>query len=64
MQVEISVQTVFSAPTVAEMAEVVEELSLGRDQEAERMERMLRLVEELPEHELQSLLDSDGSATD
>jgi acyl carrier protein len=53
--VEIPVQHVFSAPTVREMAIVVDEARLAMDDEMARIDALLRLVEDLPEGTLGDL---------
>ena len=53
--VEVPVQHVFSAPTVREMAIVVDEARLAMDDEMARIDALLRLVEDLPEGTLGDL---------
>jgi amino acid adenylation domain-containing protein len=56
-QIELPVQTVFDAPTIAEMAAAVDKARQALDADVARMEEMLRLVEGLAEDELRNLLE-------
>jgi amino acid adenylation domain-containing protein len=56
-QIELPVQAVFDAPTIAQMAAAVDRARQTLDADVARMEEMLRLVEALPEDELRTLLE-------
>jgi acyl transferase domain-containing protein len=56
-QIELPVQAVFDAPTIAQMAGAVDRARQALDADVARMEEMLRLVEALPEDELRNLLE-------
>ncbi len=56
-QIELPVQAVFDAPTIAQMAAAVDHARQALDADVARMEEMLRLVEALPEDELRNLLE-------
>jgi acyl transferase domain-containing protein len=68
-QVELSAQRLFEAPTIAQLAESIEqEISQGRAQEAEReqqrLEEMLDMVENLSDEEVADLLARHGELTE
>ncbi|MEP6918898.1 MAG: SDR family oxidoreductase, partial [Acidobacteriota bacterium] len=56
-QIELPVQVVFDAPTVKQMAVLVERTREALDAEVARMEEMLRMVEDLPDDQLRGLLE-------
>jgi acyl carrier protein len=57
--VELSVHTIFNAPTVAQLAELVREA--GDTADPERIEQLLSMVEGLSEDELKDLLAEQGN---
>jgi acyl transferase domain-containing protein len=61
--VEVPVRELFDQPTVAELAERIKQKRQIAERELEQMDEMLRLVEQLPEAELEELLaQQEGAA--
>jgi acyl carrier protein len=68
-QVELSAQRLFEAPTIAQLAQTIEqEISQVKAQEAEReqqrLEEMLNMVENLSDEEVAELLAAHGDPTE
>ena len=55
-QIELSVNTLFDAPTVASLATVIEQGSQAKQAELDKLTEMLSLVEQLSESEIQQML--------
>jgi acyl transferase domain-containing protein len=61
-QVEVPVRDLFDAPTIAELAERVEQTRHVAEREVEQIDEALRLVEQLSEDEIEALLAGQESA--
>ncbi len=60
LHVEVKVRDVFEAPTVSELAAVLDRSSAVADEEVAKLERALRMVESMPEADVKALLTDNG----
>jgi acyl carrier protein len=63
LQVELSVNTLFESPTIADLAATIEKNIQSKQAEVDKITEMLGLVEQLSESEIQILLTASDESS-
>lgn len=54
--IELTMRNLFDSPTIAELAQIIEQSRQATDEDTNQIDEMLKLVEQLSEHEIHELL--------